>query len=212
MQIVRRAAICNVYQSICIMKFLKTGFNSPKFFKKNNNKGFSLVEILVSLAVFSIVAIAIGGFFLMSVRGQRNTIARQNLIDNVRFAIEFMSRQIRLAQQDIAGSCTGSADSMFTESASDISFISYDGDCITYQLAGEKIQIRPDDGESFSDMTSDDIIINSLEFTVDGRESDDGEQPRVTVIIEAETSGQRPEDNLSIEVQTTISARNIDVP
>ncbi|MEA2007131.1 MAG: type II secretion system protein [Patescibacteria group bacterium] len=68
-------------------------------FKKFNLKlaenGFSLIEVLVSMAIFALI---IGGVVLFSVRSiEANTKSRamQNSIDNARFTIESVNKKIR---------------------------------------------------------------------------------------------------------------------
>lgn len=174
------------------------------------NKAFTLVELLISMSIFSMVAIAIGGFFLISAQGQRNIIARQNLADNLRFAMEAMARQLRLAQVDASGDCTGVSNSTyFSSGLSDISFVNQGGDCILYNLVNSRINITRT--AETSDVTADEVIITRLEFIVSGELVSDSAQPRVTIVIEAETSGARPEDSLHIQLQTTVSARNVDI-
>lgn len=61
----------------------------------NFKKGFSLLEVLVALAVFGLVMAAAAGAFSsiqQAWRKQRNTI---DLVQNARWAMEFMANEIR---------------------------------------------------------------------------------------------------------------------
>ena len=175
------------------------------------NNGFSLIEVVVAAAIFSIVIGSISSLFVSSLRGQRSVFENQNLVDNTRFVFEQMSRQIRMAQRDESGTCTGSAGTTYSSSGGSLSFIDYrnPGNCITYDTLGFKIRMRPDSGEAFLDLTSDDIKVVRLNFNVRGRDKSDLEQPRVTISIKAEGATRATSAML---LQTTISARNIDVP
>ncbi|MEA1925912.1 MAG: type II secretion system protein [Patescibacteria group bacterium] len=65
--------------------------------KKIGNNGFSLIEILVSLSIFSII---IGSMVLFSVRtieAHTKSQAMQNAIDNARFAIEILNKKVRVS-------------------------------------------------------------------------------------------------------------------
>jgi prepilin-type N-terminal cleavage/methylation domain-containing protein len=175
-------------------------------------RGFTLIEITVAATIFAIAMSAIASLFVASVRGQRNIVAHQNLADNTRVVLEQMSRQIRMAQRDESGSCTGEAGTTYTASGTNLKFIDYRGNCLTYEIFLTKIRMRQNTGRTFLDLTSDDIRVNRLNFDVRGRSSQDGEQPRVTIVIEAEAAGAIPETSPGIALETTVSPRNIDVP
>ncbi|MDE1924816.1 MAG: prepilin-type N-terminal cleavage/methylation domain-containing protein [Patescibacteria group bacterium] len=59
------------------------------------NKGFTLIEILVSVAIFSVVmVIALGALLAMST-ADRKAESIKSVVDNLNFAIDSMSRAIR---------------------------------------------------------------------------------------------------------------------
>lgn len=175
-------------------------------------RGFTLIEILVASTIFAIAVSSISALFVASLRGQRNIFAHQILADNVRSAFEQMSRQIRMAQRDEAGTCTGTAKSTYSAGGTSIQFIDHRGNCLAYQLLGTKMQARPNTAQPFLDLTSNDIKVTRLNFVVNGRLVTDAKQPKVTIIAEAEAVGQADGSAPRIILQTTISARNIDVP
>jgi len=135
-------------------------------------RGFTLLEIVVAASVFSIAVGAMISLFMVGIRGQRNAIARQNLVENTRFALEHMTRQIRMATRDESGSCLGVGDigSTFVSTGSSLTFLDYRNPsrCVTYALEGGRIMMRRDLGEEFVDLTSDDIIVGDLEFSLRG--------------------------------------------
>ena len=70
---------------------------------QNNNKGFTLLEILVALAVAGIVLTAIVTMFQLQVRGH---VTQQMVVDmqqNIRGAMYIMQREIRMAGYDPTG-------------------------------------------------------------------------------------------------------------
>ncbi len=65
--------------------------------KRIGGQGFSLIEILISLSIFSVI---IGGIILFSVRtieAHTKSQAMQNAIDNARFAVEILNKKIRVS-------------------------------------------------------------------------------------------------------------------
>lgn len=180
----------------------------------NTNKGFTLLEMLVAATIFSIAIGSLSSLFVMGTRGQRNVFATQNLVSNTRYALEYMSRQIRMAQRDDNGSCTGTPRTTFAAAPSFLTFLDSKGNCVIYRKAGGKIEQDPGDGSNLA-LTSDDIQVLRLDFEVQGETAKDGLQPRVTVFIEADPvglgglgAGAFP----GIQLQTTVSTRNLDVP
>lgn len=176
--------------------------------------GFTLIEVIVAISIFAIAAGSLSALFMAGLRGHRSAIAQQNLVDNTRFALEHMTRQIRMAQRDETGACSGDATNRLTFQAvgSSLTFLDYRNPprCVRYELSGGKIWMRPDSAAPLREVTSDDIKVNSLEFLVQGGLATDGEQPRVTVVLAAE-AGASAESLSTIQLQTTISARNLDV-
>lgn len=190
------------------------------------NKGFTLLEVIVATAIFSIVVSAISALFMGAVQTQRNVLAQQDLIDNTRYALEHMSRQIRMARRDGTGACVGTVDHTFTPTPAEeildsLTFIDYRGDCLTYSKTGGRIQltIKKYDAQSSNflsgtpvDLTSGDIIVNALEFDARGEWAYDVQQPRVIIFLDAQAAGVKPESSPQILLQTVVSTRNIDTP
>lgn len=58
-------------------------------------RGFSLIEMLVAVALFASVAIVAIGSVVILIQGQKKSFFVQTNQDNVRFAIEAISREIR---------------------------------------------------------------------------------------------------------------------
>jgi prepilin-type N-terminal cleavage/methylation domain-containing protein len=73
-------------------------YNNLTIEQFNTKKGFTLVEVMVAVTVFSLVVVAAGGSFFsvrQSWQRQRDTI---DLIQNARWAMELMSNEIRQAR------------------------------------------------------------------------------------------------------------------
>ena len=63
--------------------------------KANYNKGFTLLEMIVSLGVFAVCAlIAVGGFVSL-VESSKKTHSNKVVINNINYSIESMVREMR---------------------------------------------------------------------------------------------------------------------
>src|SRR3989338_3792233 len=67
-----------------------------------NQAGFTLVEMLVTMAIFVTAITAIANIVLYSNRLQRQTQALQKTQSDARFALEVMAQQIRRGNIDYA--------------------------------------------------------------------------------------------------------------
>lgn len=173
--------------------------------------GTTLLELIVAVAIFTVVVGGSSGVFISALRAQRVVLAEQNLIDNTRFALEFMSRELRLASRDDAGTCTGTAYTTYTNSGGVLEFINSEDECVHYRLQGGSIQRSQNGGSSFSDLTlASAALVTNLSFIISGESRSDNLQPRATILITAESAGGLPEVTPTINVQTTVSARNVD--
>lgn len=76
-------------------------------FKKNivsKNKGFTLIELMVSISIFmSIMLLAMGSLIVAS-DGAKQAKALRIAMDNVNFAMENMSRSVRMGKMYYCGS------------------------------------------------------------------------------------------------------------
>ena len=75
---------------------------------KRKTNGFTLLEMTVSMGIFSIVMIVTIGAFLLTIKAQRVALAEKAVAENVSFAMEFMSRQMRVVKRDSLGVCIDS--------------------------------------------------------------------------------------------------------
>ncbi len=66
------------------------------YFKHTNKRGFTLVEMIVSLAIFSIVATVSLGALVSIVSANKKAQTLQSTITNLNFALESMSRDMRV--------------------------------------------------------------------------------------------------------------------
>jgi type IV pilus assembly protein PilW len=149
------------------------------------NKGFTLIELMVTLAIASIFLLAVIQLFITT--NQVNTIQEQlaGTQQNIRVAMELMSRDIRMAGLDPtegagnAGFYDGGDDEQDTDSNSIAIRYDMDGDgnceidrIYYYNDANERLMIR-EDGTNRS-LTEDGTISSvSFSYTLDDDSVDD---------------------------------------
>jgi len=164
-----------------------------------NNQGVTLMELLVSVSVFSVIMVSTGGIFQMVVEGQRNAVAAQNVQENIRFAFEMMGKEMRMAQRD-DGACghNGYVYYSYNDDTS-LDFVNQYGQCVTYFLADDRLKIDRDGSNGY--VTADEIRVYNLEFSVD-----ESNQPSVTMKMDVEAVGKE-NNKQPMKMQTTITSR-----
>ena len=71
---------------------------------KKDNKGFTLIEITVSLAVFATTAVVAVGAFLSILAANKKAQAAKVVINNLSYALESISREVRVGSNYYCGS------------------------------------------------------------------------------------------------------------
>jgi len=185
--------------------------------KKSSNKSFTLIELLVAVTIFSISIVAATGLLAASLRGQGFTLASQELLDQTSYAMEYMSRALRMATKELNctdGTCSCLANQGYNyelNGVSTIKFINHlqNDDCQEFSLENGRLKYTTGNGDFY--LTGKDIKVTTLKFNVSGGSQDDDVQPKVTILLEAEKEGPTPEETPKIKIQTSISQRNLDV-
>lgn len=179
---------------------------------KNNKKGFTLVEMLVVLVIFSIILIAITSMFISSIRIQTNSLATEQLIDQVNYAVEYMGRAIMLANKAGNNSCgIGNGENYYPVNSPDSTTLKFinNGNCIEFGFNSTENNIYKNDMTNSINLplTSDDIKVTKLLFNVTGNAGAIKKQSKVTILIEAESKSGNPVQK--VKIQTTVSQRDL---
>lgn len=175
--------------------------------------GLSLVEVLVSTTLFVVIILSMTGIFKMILDSQRQSIATQNVQENVKYFYEVISKEIRMAQRS-SGVCPGipgaARFATSTNSLGDVLMLkNYHGECVEYSLDEHNGVIRFKVGRGSGGnqiggfLTPAKINIKELRFFV---REEDGEQAYVTISLIAEAVGREANYSL-MNVQTTIASR-----
>jgi len=179
-------------------------------------KGFTLIEMLVSVAIFTFVMLIATSAIFTIVAANKKAESLRSVMDNLNFALESMTRNIRTGSAYSClsggptggvgiGNCTnGESGFEFTSNQSNNAEIQYylpssgqnSGQIMEVQGIGSAVPI-----------TASEIKISSLEFYLVGS-GKDGLQPRVlmTVIGAAGVGSTQTQ----FKIQTTLSQRQID--
>ena len=191
--------------------------------EKNFTHGFTLIEILIAIFIFGILGTVAVNLFVSSLTSQRYVLASQKVSDETALLMESMSRLVREAKRDDFGECIGAGLNFQIVNVggfSALQFIDGNGKCryLLFDNVGKKIGEQVSTNRSAGNLTaglggyltSDGIEINDFRFILSGESSSDDLQPRVTLFIDA-TPRNFPSGNPPrLQIQTTLSQRNLD--
>ena len=200
-------------------------------------KGFTLIEVMVSVSLFAMVMVLSLGAIMSIIDGNKKAQAINAVANNLNFAVESMVRDIKTGYAytcDInnnnpslpdwtsaSSSNIGSGQNGCTDSNKNVTALS-----LISTITGEKRSVRyallPDPGtgkgriyktnsdtEAPFPVTSPEVDIQQLDFYVDNPVSNEG-QPKVFLVIKG-TSTINPTQSSDFAIQTLISQRNLNL-
>ena len=213
-------------------------FNNQKNkFKQNSSGrvnlvgGFTLIEVMISIGLFTVVMI-VGITAILRVNNTyRKARTQRSAVDNLSFMMEDMARNMRLGSHyrcidevgallnieiSLDGDCPGIAfepfDSPATEDDDDQVVYFIEEDTMYKTTYGTlAINAEPNDPESFKPMNSIDLKINPAlsGFTIYGSDPLDNVQPSVLIRINGTVRASGSETDFNL--QTTVTQRLLDI-
>ncbi|HEY4488800.1 MAG TPA: type II secretion system protein [Candidatus Paceibacterota bacterium] len=191
-----------------------------------HERGFTLVEMIVSVALFAIVMLIAIGALLSVIEANRKAVAMQSVINNLNVAVDEMVRSLR---QGTIYRCGGQQNSSSprncTGGQSRISFNPFDGnpestsDDWVYFFGKDENKIgriyRSENNRTDEHpLTAPEVSIESVTFYVVGatRAAPDELQPKVMIVIKG-TAGVKGKTNAesSFHIQATAVQRLLDL-
>jgi type II secretory pathway pseudopilin PulG len=184
--------------------------------KKN---GYTLIEVLAATTIFFIATSSLITFFSGAIKSQRDSLASQELIDNISYSLEYMSKALRMARKDDVGevNCLSGSKLNYeiTRFGVGIKFRNYKDYCQEFFLDNNRIKEWKNVEGVISEnyLTSENIEVSLFSIgPSDSWDQDDDLQPKITIFIEMKglLTAQESEQPV-IRIQTSISQRNLDV-
>ena len=170
-------------------------FSKPKAFGCCS-AGFTLIETITAIFVFSIVAILSVGIFVGAAHIQSRAFGAQRIVENTLPVLESMARDIRVSRICIAGSSC---------SLIKLDIVHPLKGSLSYFLNPIEGTIKKTESGSTVDITSSDLNFTKLEFKTSGLAVDDQRQPKITILISVQNKvGQI----VSFNLQTTVTSRD----
>lgn len=188
--------------------------------------GFTLMELVVVMGIFSMVVVAASDIFLLASTAQRKVFDLERIQADARFTMEAITREVRAGGIDY-GYYEGRADPVSVPErelalvdSNNTHLVFYrsedPGDCVD-QNSAPCLVVRIESGDSVP-ITPRDVVVRTAsfyiapatdptKFTVETGTYDTDQHPRVTVVLVLEASAGRAARRALVSFQTTVASR-----
>ena len=167
---------------------------------ENCNAGFTLIEMLVTVLVFSMLVIIITGIFAQAVRVERQAVLSQRIQENAMYVLESMAKEIRVSD-------------IIDQDSPNCAAAPLDHITINHPVNGV-ITYRLNSSGNIERQSSSTTIVNSsvtqftrFNFCITGSGINDNQSAKVTTLISIKN--REGVGQISINLQTTVVSRNV---
>lgn len=170
------------------------------------SRGFTLVELIVSVGLFAIISALAAGGYLITLAAARHAEIQTIAVDNLSFALENMMRIIRTGSgyqcnnQPLA--CSPGSSFTVTGSDGNTYIFSSNGDHVTTGAITEKVNAG-----STLNITDSSVVVTALNFYLVGPGISDG-QTRMTVVATGSINTD-PGKQIPFTVETGATIRSV---
>jgi len=190
------------------------------------SRGFTLIEMMVALSMFTIVMTIALGSLLTLIDANRKSQAVQSLMTNINFVIDDISRNARVGT--VYSCSNGRNISRFSQARNcanggntALAFESDKGSPLTatdqfvYRYIAPSggdngyIEKSTNGGSSFDRVTDEDISIEYMRFYVTGARNTDSVQPKIIIVMRG-VAGALDKIQTEFSIETAVAQRVFD--
>ncbi|OGM99015.1 MAG: hypothetical protein A2915_03600 [Candidatus Yanofskybacteria bacterium RIFCSPLOWO2_01_FULL_41_34] len=165
---------------------------------KNQERGFTIVEVLITSLIFSIIGMSVSAIFVQIVSLQRRTLATQKIQDNSLFVLEVMSRDIRVSR--IANQESPNCD------LTTLTITHPSKGAVVYRVNNGSVE-KNENGGAFLAVSTPSVNFARMNFCVKGSLANDKQTPRVAILTTVEN--RTGKEIIQINLQTSVSSRDV---
>jgi prepilin-type N-terminal cleavage/methylation domain-containing protein len=171
----------------------------PKF-----KKGFTLVEVLVTVTVFAAVISVSSSIFLSVGNLQKRVVELKTLQNEGRYLMEKMVREIRAREIDYSAIASSEDNLIMTREL--VFKPDKDDEVYTIEFAEENKNVLVGIDGNDSSLNIDDVEVVDLKFFVPNPDIDYW-QPGAVILLKIKYKERSGEENIELSLQTTVSSR-----
>ncbi len=189
----------------------------------NSQRGVTLIELVVVLALFMAIIGVTVSIFISVVNQQRSILQQQAVLNQASYLTDYLSRAIRMSLRDAAGTCLTDEGiphpgyiylltHRVSGSYQGVKFLSSNGVCQEIFLENGVLKEIKDGGQA-QNILSQTMSVPQVKFVINGDQGLQGAggadhvQPRVTFMINIQTQIQ--DVVKEVFIQSTVSQINL---
>lgn len=174
-----------------------------------NKKGVTLLELVVAVSLFVVIMLATMSIFKLIIEGQRNAIVSRNIQETMRYALEVMAKEIRMAQKKNNCTIGMGSNQLYKVTGNNLQFENIKGQCVVYSKVTDaglrwRLEIDRDGAKGYITPKSievSDIVFDIVDYTPNSQ------QGRITIKMTIMATGGKDMHKTETKMQTTISSR-----
>lgn len=186
-----------------------------------DERGFTLVEMIVAIALFSVVMLVSVGALLALVNANRKAHALQSVMNNLNIALDGIVRATRMGSTYHCGAGGAGAPLSSTDCAVGDSVFAFEpfGNTTSdppwiYSYATDENGVgrvyKSENGQAAVPITAPEVSIDDLQFYVVGTTRGDSVQPRVVIVVKG-TAGLSQSYKTTFHIEATAVQRVLDL-
>jgi prepilin-type N-terminal cleavage/methylation domain-containing protein len=188
-------------------------------FHQKKEKGFTLIEMVVSVALFAVVMTICVDVLLSLINANRKAQALQSVMNNLNIALDGMVRNIREGSdfhcgsgptgspQDCAAGATTFAFEPYGNTNSDPSWVL----SFAQDASGVGRIYKSVGGQSPIAITAPEVSVDEMDFYVVGTTQGDTTQPKVIIVIKGSAGVAGTSARTTFHIQATAVQRSLDL-
>ncbi len=178
--------------------------------------GFTLVEMIVATALFSVVMLVSVSALLSLVNANRKAQALQSVMNNLNITLDSMVRSARMGSDYSCGGVTYTAPSNCPSGESLLAFKPFGSIATTppviYRLNSARIEKSVTGTLSgMVPITAPEVTIDSLMFYVVGTAKNDTTQPKIVIVVKGSAGAPGSTARTTFHIQSTAVQRVLDI-
>ncbi len=168
-------------------------------------RGFTLIEMIVSIGIFGIIALLATTSLLSLSAANRAASVSRKAVDNLDFVMDDIIHEARLGNTYFTSN-DGESDFSLVR-LEDLSTVEYN--TVTDPTTNITSITKSVDGGAATNLTAEGVNVNALHFYVFGGGTADGEPARVLISLQA-TLNEGTKYSTTFNLQTTVTQRASD--
>lgn len=183
-------------------------------------RGFSLIEMVVAVALFAIIMLVAVGALLSLVDANRKARALESVMNNLNVSLDSMVRAMRMATHYNCGGTLIPDPGTGADCASGstlFSFAPYGSDPseqserVAYEFQDGRLYRSQDGGLNSIAITAPEVLIEDMRFYTIGTVQGDIVQPKVVIVVKGSAEAENAKSRTTFYIQATAVQRALDI-